>query len=71
MATRPITPQESELAQRVLANARRAMDQIAAYDQATVDRLCCRPPTVSEFHPAEPTDPVRAQRGGVCCCVAV
>ena len=40
MATRPITPQESELAQRVLANARRAMDQIAAYDQATVDRLC-------------------------------
>ncbi|HWI17149.1 MAG TPA: aldehyde dehydrogenase family protein [Vicinamibacterales bacterium] len=40
MAPRNITPQESELAQRLLANARRAMHQIADYDQARVDRLC-------------------------------
>ena len=40
MASRSITPQESELAQRLLANARRAMDQIADYDQARVDRIC-------------------------------
>jgi len=40
MAPRTITPQESELAQRLLANARRAMDAIADYDQARVDRIC-------------------------------
>ena len=40
MAPRTITPQESELAQRLLANARTAMQQIADYDQARVDRLC-------------------------------
>src|SRR6188768_1880018 len=40
MAPRTITPQESELAQRLLANARRAMDAIANYDQARVDRMC-------------------------------
>jgi sulfoacetaldehyde dehydrogenase len=40
MAPRNITPQESELAQRLLANARKAMEQIADYDQARVDRLC-------------------------------
>jgi sulfoacetaldehyde dehydrogenase len=40
MAPRTITPQESELAQRLLANARRAMQQIADYDQKKVDRLC-------------------------------
>src|SRR6478752_907026 len=40
MAARTITPQETELAQRLLANARKAMQQIADYDQAKVDRLC-------------------------------
>src|SRR5262245_24219464 len=40
MAARTITPQESELAQRLLANARQAMQQIADYDQAKVDRIC-------------------------------
>lgn len=40
MAPRTITPQESELAQRLLANARKAMHQIADYDQARVDRIC-------------------------------
>jgi sulfoacetaldehyde dehydrogenase len=40
MAPRTISPQESELAQRLLANARRAMEAIAGYDQAKVDRLC-------------------------------
>jgi sulfoacetaldehyde dehydrogenase len=40
MAPRTITAQESELAQRLLANARNAMQQIADYDQAKVDRLC-------------------------------
>jgi len=40
MASRTITPQESELAQRLLANARRAMQQISEYDQKKVDRLC-------------------------------
>lgn len=40
MAPRTITSQESDLAQRLLASARRAMEQIAGYDQATVDRLC-------------------------------
>ena len=40
MAPRSITPQESELAQRLLANARKAMAAIAGYDQARVDRIC-------------------------------
>lgn len=40
MAPRNISPQEQEYAQRLLANARRAMDQMSGYDQATVDRLC-------------------------------
>jgi len=40
MATRSISPQETELAQRHLTNARRAMQQIAGYDQAKVDRIC-------------------------------
>jgi sulfoacetaldehyde dehydrogenase len=40
MAPRSITADEQALAQSLLANARRAMDAIAHYDQATVDRLC-------------------------------
>jgi sulfoacetaldehyde dehydrogenase len=40
MAPRTITPQESELAQRLLANARKVMTAIADYDQAKVDRIC-------------------------------
>ena len=40
MPPRTITPEESQLAQRLLANARTAMDQIADYDQARVDRVC-------------------------------
>jgi sulfoacetaldehyde dehydrogenase len=40
MAPRTITQQESELAQRLLANARKAMAAIADYDQARVDRIC-------------------------------
>jgi sulfoacetaldehyde dehydrogenase len=40
MAPRSITPQESETAQRLLANARAAMAAIAGYDQARVDRIC-------------------------------
>ena len=40
MAPRSITADEQALAQSLLANARRAMDAIARYDQATVDRLC-------------------------------
>jgi sulfoacetaldehyde dehydrogenase len=40
MATRALTPQESERAQRLLRNARQAMAAVASYDQATVDRLC-------------------------------
>jgi sulfoacetaldehyde dehydrogenase len=40
MAPRTITPQETELAERLLTGARRAMLQIADYDQARVDRLC-------------------------------
>ena len=35
-----ITLQETELAQRLLTNARKAMQQIADYDQARVDRIC-------------------------------
>src|SRR6187397_2299865 len=40
MAPRTITPQESDLAQRLLANARAAMAAIEGYDQARVDRIC-------------------------------
>jgi sulfoacetaldehyde dehydrogenase len=40
MAPRTITAEEAELSRQLLANARRAMAEIAAYDQATVDRLC-------------------------------
>jgi sulfoacetaldehyde dehydrogenase len=40
MAPRTISPQETELAQRLLTNAGKAMHQIADYDQARVDRLC-------------------------------
>jgi sulfoacetaldehyde dehydrogenase len=40
MAPRTITAEETELARRLLANARRAMAQIDAYDQARVDRIC-------------------------------
>jgi sulfoacetaldehyde dehydrogenase len=40
MATRSITAEEQTTARTLLAGARRAMDAIAGYDQATVDRLC-------------------------------
>ena len=40
MAPRTLTPQEADLAQRLLGNARKAMQQIADYDQARVDRIC-------------------------------
>src|SRR6186713_291238 len=40
MAARTITQQETELAQRLLDNARKAMAAIADYDQAKVDRIC-------------------------------
>ena len=40
MASRDITTDERDLAQRLLTNARRAMQQIADYDQARVDRIC-------------------------------
>ena len=40
MASRDITLEERDLAQRLLGNARRAMQQIADYDQARVDRIC-------------------------------
>lgn len=40
MAPRTITAEETELAQQLLASARRAMSQVAAYDQARVDRTC-------------------------------
>jgi len=40
MAPRTITPEETALAGQMLARARRAMDQISAYDQARVDRIC-------------------------------
>ena len=40
MAPRTITAEETDLAQQLLANARRAMAQVAAYDQARVDRIC-------------------------------
>jgi sulfoacetaldehyde dehydrogenase len=40
MAPRTLTIEETEVAQGLLAGARRAMDEIADYEQATVDRLC-------------------------------
>src|SRR5512135_1272142 len=40
MAPRTITLDEQAVAQELLANARRAMDAIADYDQERVDRLC-------------------------------
>ena len=40
MATRPITPEERQAAQRLLSNARAAMQAIEGYDQQMVDRLC-------------------------------
>lgn len=40
MATRPITAADAGLAQELLSRARRAMDDIADFDQPTVDRLC-------------------------------
>jgi acyl-CoA reductase-like NAD-dependent aldehyde dehydrogenase len=40
MASRTLTVEETEVAQELLANARRAMTAIADYDQPTVDRLC-------------------------------
>jgi sulfoacetaldehyde dehydrogenase len=40
VSTRPLTPQESELAQELLGRARIAMQGIAHFDQAAVDRLC-------------------------------
>ena len=40
MAGRTLTAEQSEIAQELLGNARRAMEQIADYDQATVDRIC-------------------------------
>ncbi len=40
MAPRTITPQESQHARELLANARCAMAAIAGYDQARVDRIC-------------------------------
>jgi sulfoacetaldehyde dehydrogenase len=40
MAPRTITPQESDVAQLLLGNARKAMQQIADYDQKKVDRIC-------------------------------
>ncbi len=40
MAPRTITPEEAALGRQLLANARRAIAQISAYDQARVDRIC-------------------------------
>jgi sulfoacetaldehyde dehydrogenase len=40
MAPRTVSVEETEVAQELRANARRAMDAIADYDQPTVDRLC-------------------------------
>src|SRR5579885_1130907 len=40
MATRTITVDERATARKLLAKARTAMDAIAGYDQAMVDRLC-------------------------------
>src|SRR5215217_1291381 len=40
MAIRTITPEETELADALLARGRAAMTAIESYDQQTVDRLC-------------------------------
>lgn len=40
MAPRTITVEETALSRQLLANARRAMAEISAYDQARVDRIC-------------------------------
>lgn len=40
MAPRTITAEETALSRQLLANARRAMAEISAYDQARVDRIC-------------------------------
>jgi sulfoacetaldehyde dehydrogenase len=40
MAGRTITPEETATARQLLASARRAMAEIADYDQARVDRIC-------------------------------
>jgi sulfoacetaldehyde dehydrogenase len=40
MAARSITIEETEVAQELLDHARRAMADVAEYDQATVDRAC-------------------------------
>ena len=37
---RSITPEEQAIARVLIERARAAMDAIADYDQATVDRLC-------------------------------
>jgi sulfoacetaldehyde dehydrogenase len=40
MAVRTLTAEETEVAQELLETARRAMAQVAEYDQRTVDRMC-------------------------------
>ena len=40
MASRTISPEEQATTLDLVANARAAMDAVADYDQATVDRLC-------------------------------
>jgi len=40
MATRSITAEETQVSRELLAKARRAMQQLADYDQARVDRIC-------------------------------
>lgn len=40
MAARPITPEEKEYADELMKRARTALNDIADYDQARVDRLC-------------------------------
>ena len=40
MASRTITAEETDVAQELLETARRAMAQVAEYDQGTVDRMC-------------------------------
>jgi sulfoacetaldehyde dehydrogenase len=40
MAARTITAEETDVAQELLETARRAMAQVAEYDQDTVDRMC-------------------------------
>ena len=40
MAARTITAEETALTQTLVRNARRAMDAIAAWDQAAADRMC-------------------------------